>query len=83
MQEVRAFLKLEEQEYERLLDYYSLLLNLIKEASKAGYQNGFLTQAYIEEMTRALPLSKKTLWRKREGMHASCLTNMTKHFLPS
>jgi len=37
MQEVRAFLKLEEQEYERLLDYYSLLLNLIKEASKAGY----------------------------------------------
>jgi hypothetical protein len=41
MQEVRAFLKLEEQEYERLLDYYSLLLNLIKEASKAGYRNGF------------------------------------------
>jgi hypothetical protein len=67
MQEVRAFLKLEEQEYERLLDYYPLLLNLIKEASKAGYRNGFLTQAYIEEMTRALPLSEKTLWRKREA----------------
>jgi hypothetical protein len=67
MQEVRAFLKLEEQEYERLLDYYSLLLNLIKEASKAGYRNGFLTQAHIEEMTRALPLSEKTLWRKREA----------------
>jgi hypothetical protein len=67
MQEVRAFLKLEEQEYERLLNYYSLLLNLIKEASKAGYRNGFFTQAYIEEMTRALPLSEKTLWRKREA----------------
>jgi hypothetical protein len=67
MQEVRAFLKLEEQEYERLLDYYSLLLNFIKEASKAGYRNGFLTQAYIEEMTRALPLREKTLWRKREA----------------
>ena len=67
MQEVRAFPKLEEQEYEGLLDYYSLLRNLIKEASKAGYRNGFLTQAHIEEMTRALPLSEKTLWRKREA----------------
>ncbi len=67
MQEVRAFLKLKEQEYERLLDYYSLLLNLIKEASKAGYRNGFLKQAYIEEMTRALPLSEKTLWRERKA----------------
>ncbi len=27
----------------------------------------FLTQAYIEEMTQALPLSKKTLWRERKA----------------
>jgi hypothetical protein len=53
--------------FERLLDYYSLLLNLIKEASIAGNRNGFLTQAYIEEMTRVLPLSKQTLWREREA----------------
>jgi hypothetical protein len=53
--------------FERLLDHYLLLLNLIKEASIAGYRNGFLTQAYIEEMTRVLPLSEKTLWREREA----------------
>jgi hypothetical protein len=51
MQEVRAFLKLQEQDYERLLDYYLLLLDLIKAANKAGLRDEFLTQAYIEEMT--------------------------------
>jgi hypothetical protein len=51
MQEVRAFLKLMEQDYERLLDYYLLLLDLIKAANKAGLRDEFLTQAYIEEMT--------------------------------
>jgi hypothetical protein len=51
MQEVRAFLKLKKQDYERLLDYYLLLLDLIKAANKAGLRDEFLTQAYIEEMT--------------------------------
>ena len=67
MQEVRAFLKLKKQDYERLLDYYLLLLDLIKAANKAGLRDEFLTQAYIEEMAQAILVSKENLWRERKA----------------
>jgi hypothetical protein len=51
MQEIRASPKLKEHEYEKLLHYYLLLRDLIKEATRAGQRGMFLTQAYIEEMT--------------------------------
>jgi hypothetical protein len=37
MQEIRASPRLKEQEYERLLRYYLLLLDLIRDADKAGH----------------------------------------------
>jgi hypothetical protein len=67
MQEIRASPRLKEREYEKLLRYYLLLLDLIREADKAGQRRMFLTEAYIEEMTCALPLSEKTLWRERKA----------------
>jgi 5'-deoxynucleotidase YfbR-like HD superfamily hydrolase len=67
MQEIRASPKLKEQEYEKLLHYYLLLLDLIKETNRAGQGGMFLTQACIEEMTQAFPLSKETRWRERKA----------------
>jgi hypothetical protein len=52
VQEIRASPKLEEQEYEKLILYYLLLLDLIKEANRTGQQGMFLTQAYIEMARR-------------------------------
>ena len=62
--EVLAIPKINDGEYEKLLEYYETLRDNLGEAAKNNLQRTFLTSLSIDAMTQVLPPKEEELWRR-------------------
>jgi hypothetical protein len=62
--EVLAIPKINDGEYEKLLEYYETLKDNIGEAAKNNLQSIFLTSLNIDAMTQVFPPREEELWRQ-------------------
>jgi hypothetical protein len=67
MQEIQAFKKIQEHEYDEQLEYYDHLRYSISKADKVGLRGVLLNLDNIFTMISALPEREKILWREMMG----------------
>jgi hypothetical protein len=70
MAEITATKRIQFTEYEKLFEYYALLLANITEAKKANLMEALLTQANVALMEQPLPAREVEEWRSRQAKYA-------------